>query len=342
MSDTKIQKWFPNLFSGIVGQESAKRRVLYELDCSLHTRVFGNKIFTAAKGQGKTTIARETAKGLIMFDLDGKMVMEPDPKDAKKERPKRKTFVEVNAATIKNLKAFINSVIVPHVADKDVTLFIDEVHNLPKDVTNAMLTILNPNDDKRTTFSHEEYVCDFDFRRQTFLFATSEPHLIFDPLLDRLERIDLQDYTFDDLAKIVRKGAKEIEFEEAALNQIATVLRGNARAARMMADKVEQFLRGKTKFTSKHWKELCNVYGILPLGLNATELQILRLLSETTDGTSLTKLAAQTGLSREALQKDYEMYLQKHGLMEISTTGRIITAKGLEYLKAMDKQACSK
>jgi Holliday junction resolvasome RuvABC ATP-dependent DNA helicase subunit len=113
-------------------------------------------------------------------------------------------------------------------------------------------------------------------------------------------------------------------------------LRGNARAAQKMADNVRIFLKGRTAFTSKDWKAMKETLSILPLGLSAMELQILNYLRATSSGISLTCLAARTGLSRESLQKDYELYLQKHGLMEITTGGRELTAKGLQYLKDLD------
>jgi Holliday junction resolvasome RuvABC ATP-dependent DNA helicase subunit len=46
-------------------------------------------------------------------------------------------------------------------------------------------------------------------------------------------------------------------------------------------------------------------------------------------------LSAKTGISPRAIQKDFEIYLQKHSLMDITTAGRNITAKGLDYLKKL-------
>jgi len=338
MSDInkEIKKLFPILFEKIVGQEAAKKKALFYLGSYLHTRIFPNTIITAPKGQGKTKLAREIAKGLPLYNEQGEIVMEPDPKtNGKTERIVRKDFVEVNCSTVKNLKQFINGVLIQFVVGKKVTVFFDEASELPRDVSMALLTILNPNPENRTTFSYEEYVCDFDFREQTFIFATSEPQKVFHALLDRLERIDLEEYTHGDLSKIVQMGAKEVEFEKTTLESIATVLRGNARAGQMMADKVKQFLRGRIKFSTKDWNQLREHLGIYPLGLNAGEIGILRHLETITEGTSLTCLAAKTGLSRESLQRDYEMHLQKHGLMEISTTGRVITAKGRDYLAGL-------
>jgi Holliday junction resolvasome RuvABC ATP-dependent DNA helicase subunit len=78
--------------------------------------------------------------------------------------------------------------------------------------------------------------------------------------------------------------------------------------------------------------------GINPLGLNATEISILRYLKENTDGTSLTRLAAKTGFSKESIQRDYELFLMKHSLICIETSGRQITPKGIDYLKQLDSK----
>lgn len=322
------------LFQNVVGQDRAKKEFGFYLDSYLETKLFPNTMINAPKGMGKTTIATEVAKGLVAFDEMGKVVWEPHPKTGVL-RPKRKTFVEINASTIKNVKQFINSTVIPLIQDKDVTVFIDEASEIPKDVTMALLTILNPNPDNRTTFSYDEYVCEFDFSRQTFILATSEPQKVFHALLDRLTRIDLEEYTAEQMAKIVQKGAKDVEFKDDVLTEVAQVLRGNARQAQKMASNIKTFLKGRTVFGKKDWVQMKEIFGILPLGLNPTELQLLRLLAARGQGTSLTALSAQTGLSRDALQKDYELYLQRHHLMEITTSGREITAKGREYLNML-------
>ena len=41
----------------------------------------------------------------------------------------------------------------------------DECSELPKDVTMALLTILNPNKDNKNTFDYEGYSFEIDFKR---------------------------------------------------------------------------------------------------------------------------------------------------------------------------------
>jgi Holliday junction resolvasome RuvABC ATP-dependent DNA helicase subunit len=328
------------LFKDIVGQAKPKKEIGFYLDSYMRTRMVPNMMFVAPKGQGKTTIAREMAKGLVQFDEAGKVMEVPSKLDPTVMKPKRKPFVEVNCSTLKSVKQFINGLVIPYVQDKDVTLLFDEASEIPRDVTMALLTILNPNPENRTTFSLDEYVCDFDFRRQTFIFATSEIQKVFHALADRLERITLEEYTNPQLAEIVQKGLPDVDCRDNVLIDVGTVLRGNARAAQKMANKIQAYLRGGKVFAPRDWTKLREVLSIYPLGLNAIEIQVLRYLSENSTGTSLTGLSAKTGMSRESLQKDSELYLQKHNLMEIQTTGRMITAKGLEYLKALDGKMC--
>jgi Holliday junction resolvasome RuvABC ATP-dependent DNA helicase subunit len=319
------------LFKDVIGQDSAKRKLEFYITSYLATRRMPNIIFVGSKGNGKTTLAKEAAKGLVKFDENGKMEI-----NSATGKPKRKPFVEINCSTIKNVKQFINSIVIPYVQDKDVTLLFDEASELPHDVTMALLTILNPNPENRTTFSIDEYVCDFDFHKQTFIFATTEPQKVFHALLDRLERVDLEEYTPKQLATIVQLGSKEVVYDGDSLEHVATVLRGNARAAQKMAQNILMYLKNKTAFSDANWTDLRQILGINPLGVSPVELQILRYLSQSAEGTSLTCLSAKTGMSREALQKDCEIYLQRLGLMEIATTGRRITAKGLAYLKEVD------
>ena len=100
-----------------------------------------------------------------------------------------------------------------------------------------------------------------------------------------------------------------------------------------MSMNIKSLLKRKSydKMTNEVWAELSRALGILPLGLNRIEIQVLQYLTEKKE-CSLTNLAAKTGLTAQCLRMDFELYLQKLNLMEISTDGRSCTAKGLKYL----------
>ncbi len=282
-------------------------------------------MFTAPRGCGKTFMASLLA-------------------DALKWRTPSKRKIVFNCSQLRNLRQFWNEIVIPHINDKDVTVLFDEAHDMPKDVMTALLTITNPNEHGRTSFSYEDYTVDFDFSRQTFMFATTEGQSIFPPLMDRFERVDLQAYSEDELGKIVRVGLDDYNLTDDAVAEIATVLRGNPRAAAKCRDKIKGYCDGNKvkEFGVKEWKDLCSKYHIHPLGLLNKEVELLRILSRKS-GTRLTELAAITCLSKGAIQRDYELFLMKQGLMEIGKSSeRALTTKGREYLKAIDGEDTKK
>ena len=304
------------LFPDIVGQPNAKRVLDFFCRGYEKTSRIPHLMFVAPKGCGKTTMAKATARRLKSINKD-------------------KKYFEINCSTLKNVKQFFNQIVIPYMQDREATILFDECSEIPKDVTMALLTILNPNPDHQTSFSFEDYTVDFDFRQLSFMFATTETQSVFHALMDRLERVDLEEYSLSEMGEIVGMNL-DLKIEAKALESISSVLRGNARAAQKMAQKIESYCEmNDTKvFKDSDWKKLSNILSIFPLGLNTTEILLLNILKDNKD-CSLTNLAAKTGISKHAVQRDFEIYLQKHSLMDITTAGRNITAKGLDYLKKL-------
>jgi Holliday junction DNA helicase RuvB len=305
-------------FPDIIGQETVKKALGFYIDGYQKTGVIPHLMFTAPRGCGKTTMATAMAKNLTK---NGSI----------------KPLITLNCSTVKSLKQFFNMIVIPHMVDTDATVLFDECSELPKDVTMALLTITNPNPRNRNEFSYEDYNVEFDYRRLSFMFATTEGQSIFHALMDRMERIDLEEYKLDELGKIVMLGLEGYTVESNALKEVATVLRGNARAGQKMAMKMKLFLNAKDKvnFNISDWKELTGKLGILPLGISIQELNLMRYMARKKT-TRLTELSAITGLSKGAIQKDYELYLSKMGLMEIQPEGRSLTTKGIDYLNELD------
>jgi len=305
------------MFPDIVGQDKAKKKLQFFHRGYEASGIIPHLMFIAPKGCGKTTLAKAIGRQL-----------------KSSETGKTKRFLEINCSTIKNVKQFFNQVIVPHVANKECTILFDEASELPKDVTMMLLTCLNPNENNRNEFAYEDYVVDFDFRIHSFLFATTEAHKIFHALMDRCERVDLEEYSYNQLGTIIARQMKGIKFEKGVLDDVATVLRGNARAAQKMANNMKTYLQAKKskKFSNKDWLIMKDELGILPLGVNRIELIVLNALKEKKE-CSLTHLAAKTGLTPQCLRQDFEMYLQKMNLMEITTSGRALTKTGHDYLE---------
>jgi len=298
-------------YSQIIGQEKTKSKLNFLLDGYKQTKIIPHLLFVAPRGCGKTLIAQETAK--IMNR--GKSIL-------------------INCSTIKNVKSFFNQIMLPYVYNRDCVIIFDEASELPRDVTMALLTILNPNQNNSNEFSFEDGTYTFHFNLNSFIFCTTEAQKIFHALLDRLYRIDMQDYSFVELGSIIKNNLKssKLDINDSIIQDVSSVCRGNARQAQSMANQISSYLKSKkyNELTSEGWKEIKSKLSIYPLGLSEIELNVIKILKEHGE-VRLTNLSAKTNLTKDMLQKNVELYLVRNSLIEIRPTGRALTKKGHEY-----------
>ena len=298
-----------DMFEGLVGQDTLKSRLNFYSDAKKATGTLPFLLFNGAKGLGKTEFAKAFAKSL------------------------GKPMIEINCSTIRNAEQFFEQVFIPAILDKDVTILLDEAHALPKDLEMAFLTIFNIEGAKTKRFEFGESSLLFEFERQTFLFATTELDKLFPPFKDRLTQLDFEPYSGKELGSIIQKKMDWIDFRDNILDEICETVRGNARSAIKRALEVSAYaeVNNTSTFGKKEWKSLCDLLGIMPYGINATELQVMRILKER-GACTLQMLSAVTGMSRTALQKDAEVFLLKNCFMRIDGK-REITGKGAKALE---------
>ncbi len=310
MTMTKEQP-FENLF----GQVNVKKRLKFYLEAFEATSLCPFLAFIGAKGLGKTEFARQFAQQLK--NTDGS------------KRP----FLELNCSTIKNVEQFFEQIFIPIIMDNELTVLFDEAHELPKDLTNAFLTVFNTEKVTSKELHWRDAVYPFDFKKQTFMFATTESDKIFPPLKDRLTTIDFEDYSHEDLGNIFKAQCEEIDFSEDAILELAKTSRGNARSCVMRGREVALYCaaKGNRIFRAEDLEPFFDQLGILPFGLSATEMQLLKILRR--DGQcSLQMLSAKTGLSRSAIQRDHELYLMRKNLIVIDGK-RNITNDGVKLVE---------
>ena len=176
---------------------------------------------------------------------------------------------------------------------------------------------------------------EFNFKQQTFLFATTETDKIFPPLKDRLTVVDFEPYSSEELSKILKLCAPEVKFINKVEEKIASTIRGNARSAVKRAKEIQLYCGAKecNVFGLQNFADLSDQVGILPYGITYTEKQILETLNNCGSAT-LTGLAAKIGMSKTALQRDHELYLLNQNLIEIDGK-RKITGRGLKLCKEL-------
>ncbi len=309
-----------NYFDEMIGQSKTKSVLGFYIDAFEKTEILPHMFIVGQRGQGKTMLATQVAKNLRSKTL-GRV----------------KPMLTINCSTLKNVRQFIEDIVLQYVRDQHITLFFDEVHEMPAPIQTCLLTVLNPNKHNLNTLRFEDYNIEFDFTKVSFIFATTDPQRVITPLKDRCRMVHMEEYQYDELGEIVKGNSEDLEFDDETLRDIASVCRGNARNATLMAkDNILQFARRhNVSFVDMNiWGRIKAVLGILPLGLENTELQILKVLKDRTV-CSLTNISAVTGLSSQALRAEFELYPLKHNLMEIAQGGRRLTGHGRDYLAAI-------
>lgn len=299
------------MFDSLIGQNHIKRQLKFYVDAYKATQTTPFIMFNGAKGLGKTEFSKQFAKEL------------------------KKPLLEINCSTIKNNQQFFEQIFMPVIMDNEITILFDEAHALPKELVMAFLTVFNVEGSKRKSLEWRDSTFEFNFEKQTFIFATTELDKLFAPFKDRLTIIDFKPYSEEELGQILQKKLDWVSFEDGVMDNIAPTLRGNARAAVKRSIEISMYCesRNTAKFGQKEWKSLCDLLGINPSGLSNTEMEILNILKERGDCT-LAMLSAATGLSRTAIQRDAEIYLLRKGAIKIEGT-RKITNLGIRILSGV-------
>jgi len=305
-------------FNDLIGQDAVKKKLSFYIDAFNKTYQAPFLLMAGAKGLGKTEFAKAFAQNLRNEDGD------------------KRTFLELNCSTIKNNEQFFEEVFLPVIDDNEVTILFDECHALPKDLTMAFLTIFNTEKGHRKTLNWNGMDFQFDFRRHTFIFATTETDKIFPPLKDRLTTIDFEAYNQEQLGEIVQLCCPEVTFEGDCLEKVSSTIRGNARSAVKRAKEISLYCGSKEdySFDCDNFIDLSDQVGILPHGISHTEKQILEFLQKVNEAT-LTGLSAKIGLSKTALQRDHELYLLNKNFIEIDGK-RKITKSGRDVCSLLN------
>lgn len=310
-------------FQDIVGQNRAKKLLSLYVDFHKQSGFIKPLFICAKRGAGKTLLARTIARNLKSVDN------------------KPKPMVEVNGASIRSLRGFIEGVIIPHVnPDRYLTVFIDEIHSVHPDALDWLLTVLQlPEKGAKVThnfFDGIQYT--FDFNKLSFISASTNPEMLGSPLKTRLRKIELENYTPDELKQMLNNRFSNIKFNEKSDEDIVSVCRGIPRILlENIGDDVQQYCAQTKKdvFDKKDWNTLRKILGLKPFGLTISEVEALSFLKES-GPSSLKGIAAHLGLDSKTVMLDTEIYLLNNGFIKIDQQ-RHITQKGQEALDMVIK-----
>ncbi len=316
-----------NILPNVVGQEIAKRELLLRFDTFKETGYFPNLFIGGNAGDGKTYMAKEIARALhnITKQQDRKC-----PKAGVAQRP----MVKINCSSIKNQKEFFENFIMQKVEGQQVLIHLDECHKINDKVRDALLTILEPTPERRTSYSYFDYNFDFDFTVQNFVLTTTEEQSVFPPLMKRLRRIDLAEYTPSELAQIVKLGCPGVTFKDNALANLVELIRQEGRAAHLIGDEIREFsdVKHKKEISPKDVADMKYSLNLLPYGITAAELNLMRIATDYPESVTITTLSNRVNKG-VATVRAMERYLVRVG-MWIVDGERSLTKKGREFLES--------
>ena len=318
-SGRPVPQFAPECLADFIGQEHVVKRISAEIAAAKkqglrhidHILLFGNR------GLGKSTLMKLIAKELgVRFEFMDASQM---GNDVRSQRAVQKFLQRISQE------------------GEPVVIAFDEIHALPKHIQTGLLTLLN---DRVYSYMDENGVNhNLPIKEFTFIGATTDAQDVLSTIKDRCNNLTfyLKDYTREDLAKIfVNKfAAKGLVVSDEVLAMCIDRCRSSIR-------EVDAFVNGlKTKainadvsrvsaeMAAEYFKDIDRD----PIGLKAKDLEILHcLLNEPTGVMSEDTLAARVHVDPKVLTKEFEPYLLKIGFVSITSRGRSLTQKAIDYL----------
>ena len=206
-------RYRPQKFQEVIGQDAIVKTLLNAIKNDSLAQAL---LFCGPRGVGKTTCARILAKEINKVEADYDYnIFELDA---------------ANNAGVEDIRTLIDQFRIPPQIGRYKVYIIDEVHMLSKQAFNAFLKSLEepPN-------------------HVIFILATTEKNKIIPTILSRCQIFEFKKIDQIQIEQSLRKICKEnkIDFEDEALNLIASKSDGAMRDALVMFDRLVTFTNGK-------------------------------------------------------------------------------------------------
>ena len=219
--------------------------------------------------------------------------------------------------------------------DENNILFFDEIHRLDIKIEEMLYQIL---DDRKINIlvgkQGDSELVSIDIPNFTFIGATILSGMLSEPLKSRFGfRFIMRDYELKDIIAIIKDNL-QIDVDQKNICYVAKNCRLNPRLAINIAKRLNEYFWHNKKNISK--KEINYVFLLLGYqqGLKNDEISLLKVL-QNFNNLSLNSLSQKLGVSKINIINNIEPFLIKKDFINISSLGRKITQKGLNFLSKM-------
>lgn len=295
-------------FSEFIGQNDVLDRLrIYARSAKSRNEPLEHLLLSGPPGLGKTTLAN-----IIANEMGSRIVI-------------------INASTVK-VKGDLARTLV-ELENRDI-LFIDEIHSLRLDIEEILYTAM---EDYRIDMATPNGAVTVPISPFTLIGATTRAGDLSQPLRDRFGEVVLMEpYSAKELAQIVLRSAPKLGLQvtEEGAAIIGSRSRGIPRIANRLTRRTRDFAfaSGHNRLDGEVALKTCKALGIDSAGLDKTSRKYLKLLSDRNTPTGVDAAAAFLGEARCTIEDAIEPFLMANGLIERTSSGRIITDNGKKHL----------
>lgn len=300
---------YPEVLENIIGQNKAKKTLQFYLKAHNSEAPFPSLLFAGSHGLGKTHFAKLVAKSL------------------------GRVYKEINCSNMTKKDEFLKFILYEvYPETKPVTIFFDEAHALSGEITNILLTLLNPNKENMNGIQLDSVrELKWNMLGVNIIFATTHTYQMFRPLKNRCQEIYFNTYSDKELIDILQSYLPSIKFTCDG-QELAYFCRGRARDAFKLSQDIGRVIdvTGDNNFEQKDFEHLASVLNMHPMGITDMEFNLLKVI-EGYGAISAANLASKLGVEEHNIVDELEPRLRELGLIDSTSKGRSLSSKGKHY-----------